>query len=80
MVSALPRLCVLDVSCNALLGPKVDGAGFGQLAASLSHTVALNTLRLQGCGLTVDSLEDLGKFSVVLDIFCPLLVKIIPLQ
>lgn len=80
MVSALPRLCVLDLSCNALLGQEGDGAGFGQLAASLSHTATLNTLRLQACGLTVDSLRDLGTFSVVLDIFCPLRVTTIPLE
>lgn len=80
IVSALPRLCVLDVSCNALLGQEAGGAGFGQLAASLSHAATLNTLRLQACGLTVDSLGDLGKFSVILDIFCPLLVNILPLE
>lgn len=78
IVSALPRLCVLDVSCNALLGQEAGGAGFGQLAASLSHAATLNTLRLQACGLTADSLGDLGKFSVILDIFCPLLVRIPP--
>lgn len=80
IVSALPRLCVLDVSCNALLGQEGGGAGFGQLAASLSHTATLNTLRLQACGLTVDSLGDLGKFYVILDIFGPLLVRILPLE
>ncbi|TWW70631.1 leucine-rich repeat-containing protein 31 [Takifugu flavidus] len=60
IVSALPRLRVLDVSCNALLGQEGGGGGFGQLAASLSHAATLNTLRLQACGLTVDSLGDLG--------------------
>lgn len=80
MVSALPRLCVLDISCNTLLAQEVDGGGFGQLAASLSHAVGLHTLRLQACGLTVDSLKDLGAISVVLDIFCPLLVEIELLQ
>lgn len=77
---ALPRLCVLDLSCNALLGQEGGGAGFGQLAASLSHAATLNALRLQACGLTVDSLGDLGKSSVILDIFCPLLVRILPLE
>uniref|UniRef100_H3CG37 Leucine rich repeat containing 31 n=1 Tax=Tetraodon nigroviridis TaxID=99883 RepID=H3CG37_TETNG len=57
-VSALPRLCVLDASCNPLLG--ADGGALGQLAASLSHAAGLHTLRLQACGLTVDSLKDLG--------------------
>lgn len=80
IISALPRLCVLDISYNALLGQEGGGAGFGQLASSLSHTATLNTLRLQACGLTVDSLGDLGKFSVILDIFCPLLVRILPLE
>lgn len=71
---------MLDVSCNALLGQEGGGAGFGQLAASLSHAATLNTLRLQACGLTVDSLGDLGKFSVILDVFCPPLVRIRPLE
>lgn len=63
VVSALPRLCVLDISCNTLLAPEVDGGGFGPLAASLAHAVGLHTLRLQACGLTVDNLKDLGAFS-----------------
>lgn len=67
-VAALPRLCVLDVSCNTPLAQGADGGGFERLAASLSHAVGLHTLRLQACGLTADSLKDLGVFSVVWDI------------
>lgn len=80
MVSALPRLSVLDVSCNALLAQEVDGGAFGQLAVSLSQAVGLRSLRLQACGLTVDALQDLGAFSAVLDILRPLLVKGVLLQ
>lgn len=78
VLSALPRLCVLDLSCNTLLAQDVDG--FGQLAASLSHAVGLHALRLQACGLTADSLQGLGAIAAVLEIFCPLLVKIELLQ
>ncbi|KAM7390064.1 hypothetical protein PAMA_008302 [Pampus argenteus] len=60
MVSALSRLCVLDVSCNPQLTQEVDGRGFGELAASLSHISSLSTLRLQACGLTSDCLDALG--------------------
>ncbi|KAM4718190.1 leucine-rich repeat-containing protein 31 [Anableps anableps] len=59
-VAALPKLCVLDVSCNPLLTQKVDAGGFRELAASLSHAVSLTTLRLQGCGLTPETLDALG--------------------
>lgn len=76
----LPRLCVLDLSCNPLLAQEVDGGGFGQLASLLSHAVGLHTLRLQVCGLAADSLKHLGAFPVVLDIFCPLLFKSLPFQ
>ncbi|XP_028288165.1 leucine-rich repeat-containing protein 31-like isoform X2 [Parambassis ranga] len=60
MVAALPRLCVLDVSCNPQLTQEVDAGGFRALAASLSHAASLTTLRLQGCGLMADSLDELG--------------------
>lgn len=69
MVSTLPRLCVLDISCNSGLAQEVDGGGFGELAASLSHAVGLHTLRLQACGLRADSLKDIGAFPV--DTFAP---------
>ncbi|XP_047185747.1 leucine-rich repeat-containing protein 31 isoform X2 [Scophthalmus maximus] len=61
-LSALPRLSVLDVSCNPQLSQEVDGSvgGFGELAASLSHAASLTTLRLQACGLTTGCLHDLG--------------------
>lgn len=72
----LPRLCVLDLSCNPLLAQEVDGGSFGQLASLLSHAVGLHTLRLQSCGLAADSLKHLGALPVVLDIFCPLLFKV----
>lgn len=72
----LPRLCVLDLSCNPLLAQEVDGGGFGQLASLLSHAVGLHTLRLQACGLAADSLKHLGVFPVVLDIFCPVLFEV----
>uniref|UniRef100_A0A3Q0RJH2 Leucine rich repeat containing 31 n=1 Tax=Amphilophus citrinellus TaxID=61819 RepID=A0A3Q0RJH2_AMPCI len=60
MVAALPRLCVLDVSCNDELTQEVDSGGFRELAASLSHATSLTSLRLQACGLTADSLDALG--------------------
>ncbi|CAI5670968.1 unnamed protein product [Oreochromis niloticus] len=60
MVAALPRLCVLDVSCNAQLIQEVDTGGFRELVSSLSHATSLTTLRLQACGLTPDSLDALG--------------------
>ncbi|KAF0028571.1 hypothetical protein F2P81_019658 [Scophthalmus maximus] len=66
-LSALPRLSVLDVSCNPQLSQEVDGSvgGFRELAASLSHAASLTTLRLQACGLTTGCLHDLGRTSVV---------------
>lgn len=59
-MAALPRLCVLDVSCNAQLTQEVDTGGFRELVSSLSHATSLTTLRLQACGLTPDSLDALG--------------------
>lgn len=67
MVSALHRLCVLDVSCNPQLTQEVDGGGFRALTSSLCHAASLTTLRLQACGLTADSLEALSRKSSV---FC----------
>ncbi|XP_051249374.1 leucine-rich repeat-containing protein 31 [Dicentrarchus labrax] len=60
MVSALHRLCVLDVSCNPQLAQEVDAGGFRELASSLAHAASLAVLRLQACGLTTDSLDALG--------------------
>uniref|UniRef100_A0A3Q1EC23 Leucine rich repeat containing 31 n=1 Tax=Acanthochromis polyacanthus TaxID=80966 RepID=A0A3Q1EC23_9TELE len=60
VVAALPRLSLLDVSCNPQLSQEVDVGGFKQLASSLSHTTNLTTLRLQACGLTADGLYALG--------------------
>ncbi|KAG7526645.1 leucine-rich repeat-containing protein 31 [Solea senegalensis] len=59
-LSSLPRLCVLDVSCNPQLTQEVEGGGFRELAASLSHATSLTTLRLHACGLTPDCLDALG--------------------
>ncbi|KAK5619137.1 hypothetical protein CRENBAI_025798 [Crenichthys baileyi] len=61
MVAVLPKICVLDVSCNPRLTQEVEAGGFKELAASLSHAVSLTTLRLQACGLTPDSLDALGN-------------------
>lgn len=61
MVATLPRLCVLDVSCNPQLVKDSNGAAFNQFAASLSQATPLTTLRLQACGLTADSLAALGE-------------------
>ncbi|KAM9839169.1 leucine-rich repeat-containing protein 31 [Aulostomus maculatus] len=61
VVSSLPRLCVLDVSCNAQLSQEVDSGSFFQLAASLRHAFALTVLRLQACSLTPDGLGALGS-------------------
>uniref|UniRef100_A0A668A1T7 Leucine rich repeat containing 31 n=2 Tax=Myripristis murdjan TaxID=586833 RepID=A0A668A1T7_9TELE len=63
ILSALPRLCVLDVSCNSLLAGGSGEAGLGgvgELATSLRHVASLTTLRLQACGLTPDCLDTLG--------------------
>ncbi|KAM6900098.1 leucine-rich repeat-containing protein 31 [Xenentodon cancila] len=60
VAAALPRLGVLDVSCNPHLTQDVDGSGFRELAASLSHATSLATLHLQGCGLTAGGLDALG--------------------
>ncbi|XP_078136952.1 leucine-rich repeat-containing protein 31 isoform X2 [Sander vitreus] len=60
MVSSLPKLCVLDVSCNPQLTQEVDAGGFRALASSLCHAASLTALRLQACGLTADSLDALG--------------------
>uniref|UniRef100_A0A665WCE5 Leucine rich repeat containing 31 n=1 Tax=Echeneis naucrates TaxID=173247 RepID=A0A665WCE5_ECHNA len=51
-IQAFPGLSVLDVSCNPQLAQEVDGGGFRELAASLSHTASLTVLRFQACGLT----------------------------
>ncbi|TMS01578.1 Leucine-rich repeat-containing protein 31 [Larimichthys crocea] len=59
VVSALPRLCVLDVSCNPQLTQEVDVGGFTALASSLSHAASVTTLRLHACGLTPDGLDAL---------------------
>lgn len=67
MLFALPRLGVLDVSCNPQLTQEVDADGFRALAASLSHATSLATLRLQACGLTADSLDALGKQTLALE-------------
>lgn len=61
MVSVLPRLCVLDVSCNHQLAQEVDAGGFMELGAALCHAAALTTLRLQSCGLTAACLCALGR-------------------
>uniref|UniRef100_A0A3P9M7L3 Leucine rich repeat containing 31 n=1 Tax=Oryzias latipes TaxID=8090 RepID=A0A3P9M7L3_ORYLA len=60
MVATLPRLCVLDVSCNPQLSEDSNGVGFGHFASALSKATPLTTLRLQACGLTADSLAALG--------------------
>nr|XP_046227771.1 leucine-rich repeat-containing protein 31 [Scatophagus argus] len=60
MVSALDRLCVLDVSCNPQLTQEVDEGGFRELSSSLSQAASLTRLRLQACGLTADSLDALS--------------------
>ncbi|XP_034561685.1 leucine-rich repeat-containing protein 31 isoform X2 [Notolabrus celidotus] len=62
LVSALPSLGVLDVSCNPQLSQDGDdgGGGFVELASSLSHANSLTTLRLQACGLTEDGLDALS--------------------
>lgn len=65
MVSALPRLSVLDVSCNPQLVQEVDVGGFRGLTSSLSHAASLTTLRLQACGLTTDSLDALSMRPTV---------------
>ncbi|XP_075885442.1 leucine-rich repeat-containing protein 31 [Nelusetta ayraudi] len=58
MVSVLPSLCVLDLSCNPQLSQ--DVAAFSQFAAALSQAASITTLRLHACGLTADSVDALG--------------------
>ncbi|XP_068438493.1 leucine-rich repeat-containing protein 31 [Clinocottus analis] len=58
--TAVSSLRVLDVSCNPQLAQEVESGGFRAMAASLSHAAALDTLRLQACGLTPGGLEALG--------------------
>ncbi|KAK2886722.1 leucine-rich repeat-containing protein 31 isoform X2 [Channa argus] len=60
MVSALPKLSVLDASCNPQLTQPVGPGGFRELAAALAHATALTVLRFQACGLTTDCLDALG--------------------
>ncbi|XP_035597762.1 leucine-rich repeat-containing protein 31 [Oncorhynchus keta] len=88
IVSVLPRLCVLDVSCNPLLAhtqtDAEDGSmsktepgkgsvwGLGGLVPSLSHTPSLTTLRLHDCGLTTQSLGLLGGSFHCLRSLCQL--------
>ncbi|CAB1341032.1 unnamed protein product, partial [Coregonus sp. 'balchen'] len=88
IVSVLPRLCVLDVSCNPLLAntqteaeegsmsktePGTGGVwGLGGLVPSLSHTPSLTTLRLHDCGLTTQSLGLLGGSFHCLRSLCQL--------
>ncbi|XP_062415077.1 leucine-rich repeat-containing protein 31 isoform X2 [Pungitius pungitius] len=59
-VSAVPGLCVLDLSCNPQLAQEVDAGGFAALASRLPHAAALAALRLQDCGLRPGGLEALG--------------------
>lgn len=70
VVSALPRLCVLDVSCNPQLTQEVDVGGFTALASSLSHAASVTTLQLHACGLTPDGLDALGRRSTVFCVCC----------
>lgn len=60
-MAALPRLSVLDVSCNPQLSQEVGAGGFRELGAALSHCTALTTLRFQACGLTTHCLDVLGR-------------------
>ncbi|KAM3860404.1 leucine-rich repeat-containing protein 31 [Diretmus argenteus] len=55
IVGALPRLWVLDVSCNPQLTEQWE-----KLAASLCHATSLARLRLQAAGVTSNSLDCLG--------------------
>ncbi|TKS87360.1 Leucine-rich repeat-containing protein 31 [Collichthys lucidus] len=74
VVSALPRLCVLDVSCNPQLTQEVDVGGFTALASSLSHAASVTTLRFHACGLTPDGLDALvvgGRLALLLDALQP---------
>ncbi|KAL1006544.1 hypothetical protein UPYG_G00073650 [Umbra pygmaea] len=84
IVSVLPRLCVLDVSCNPLLAStqtQTEGtmcnaesgvASLGGLLPSLSHAPSLTTLRLHDCGLTTHSLQLLGGSFHCLRSLCQL--------
>ncbi|XP_062235169.1 leucine-rich repeat-containing protein 31 isoform X3 [Platichthys flesus] len=61
VLSSLPRLSVLDVSCNPRLSQGGGGGGgFSDLAAALCHAPSLTTLGLQACGLSSSCLDALG--------------------
>ncbi|KAM6953783.1 leucine-rich repeat-containing protein 31 [Aplochiton taeniatus] len=63
IVSGLPKLCGLDVSCNPLLseGSETEGCrGIWALASSLSQVTSLTTLRLHASGLMPMYLNTLG--------------------
>ncbi|KAA8580509.1 hypothetical protein FQN60_013467 [Etheostoma spectabile] len=64
MVSSLPRLTVLDVSCNPQLAQDVDAGGFRALASSLCHAASLTTLRLQACGGSLCCLPALRELDL----------------
>lgn len=62
-MSGLPKLCVLDVSCNPLLsdGSETEGSrGIWALVSSLSQVTPLTTLRLHAAGLMPMYLNTLG--------------------
>ncbi|XP_062336398.1 leucine-rich repeat-containing protein 31 [Osmerus eperlanus] len=69
IISGLPKLCVLDISCNPLLAEAEEGGaeeggpggiGMGDLVPFLSHCPSLTTLRLHSCGLTPNTLNIFG--------------------
>ncbi|KAJ8010760.1 hypothetical protein DPEC_G00078500 [Dallia pectoralis] len=85
LVSVLPRLCVLDLSCNRLLAqiqtPTEEGSWFKTkgdvsrlkgLFPTLSQTTYLTSLRLHDCGLTTHSLQLLGGAFRSLGSLCQL--------
>ncbi|CAN9506218.1 unnamed protein product [Ophioblennius macclurei] len=58
---SLPRLSLLDVSCNPQLVQESNQDGLTELVGALSHCPALSILRLQGIGLSGEQLPGLGE-------------------
>lgn len=62
IISSLPKLSVLDLSCNPLLAAAEQGGvgGVEDLAPFLPHCPSLSTLRLHSCSLTPNNIQILG--------------------
>ncbi|XP_029955875.1 leucine-rich repeat-containing protein 31 [Salarias fasciatus] len=59
-LTSLPRLSLLDVSCNPQLATESSPDPLRELCSVLAHSAALEVLRLQDCGLSGEQLPALG--------------------